>query len=191
MNRFKTRASVVSGLGALSVVATITLTGCGAGQQSQTASQQSAVNGSSTNVGDIALRDVRVQAPQTSAEVQAGKTVDLMFVTTNQSQENPDRLLSVSSDIGPVSVSGDAIVHPLGTLLVGSGYRQDATALSAVKPATAVTATVALDKPISNGLLYNFTFTFERAGQATFGVPVTGAENVPQTQQAASAGQAH
>jgi len=37
----------------------------------------------------------------------------------------------------------------------------------------AAKATVTLAKPISNGLLYNFTFNFEKAGQATLQVPIS------------------
>jgi copper(I)-binding protein len=180
VNRFKTRAAAVSGLAVLSVIAASTLTGCGSGQISQTATQESAVNGSSTNVGQIALRDVRIQAAQTSDAVQPGKTVDLLFVAANQSPDSADRLLSVSSDIGSVTVTGDAAVPPLGSLMAGAPYQRNATALSAVKPALAVAATVALDKPITSGPLYNFTFTFERNGQATLGVPVTAPGNATQ-----------
>ncbi len=183
MNRFKTRAAAVGGLAVGSVVAAVTLTGCSAGQQSQTASQESAVNGSSTNIDQIALRDVRIQAEATRDAVQPGKTVDLLFIATNQSGDSPDRLLSISSDIGSVAVNGDATVPPLGSLLVGAPYQQDATALSAVKPARAVTATVTLTKPITSGPLYNFSFTFERNGQATLGVPATAPENAPRMPQ--------
>ncbi|MBV9090095.1 MAG: hypothetical protein JO044_09380 [Mycobacteriaceae bacterium] len=181
MNRFKTRASAVRGLAALSVVAAVTLTGCGAGQISQTSSQESAVNGSSTNVGQVALRDVRIQAAQTTDAVQPGKTVDLLFIATNQSADTQDRLLSVSSDLGSVAVNGDAVVPPLGSLLVGAPYQQDATALSSVKPANLVSATITLNKPITSGPLYKFTFTFERNGQATLGVPVTAPEAAPRS----------
>ena len=168
MNRFNRRAAAV-----LSLVAAVTLAGCGSGQISQTATQESAVNGSSTNIGQIALRDVRIQAAQTGDAVQPGKTVALLFVATNLSTDNPDRLRSVSSDVGSVTVSGDATVPPLGTLLVGATYQQNAIALSSVKPTQAATATVTLNRPITSGPLYNVTFTFERNGQATIGVPVT------------------
>jgi len=191
VNRFKTRAAAASGLAVLSIFAAATLTGCSSGQISQTASQESAVDGSSTNIGQIALRDVRIQADQTGDAVQPGKPVDLLFVATNQSGDSPDRLLSVSSDIGSVTVAGDATVPPLGMLFVGAPYQRNAAALSALKPAPAVAATVTLNRPISNGPLYNFTFTFERNGQATLGVPVTAPQNTPPTPQAASAGGAH
>jgi len=181
VNRFKTRASAVAGLAVLGAVAAVTLTGCGSGQQSQTSSQQSAVDGSSANIGNIALRDVRIQADQSGYAIQPGKTVNLLLVVTNQSPDTPDRLLSVSSDVGAVTVTGDTVVPPLGTLLVGAPYQQDAAALSGVKPAAAITATVALDRPISSGPLNKFTFTFERAGQATLGVPVSAPPNATQS----------
>ena len=192
MNRFKTRASAVSGLAILGVIAAVTLTGCGSGQQSQTASQESGVNGSSASIGNIALRDVRIQAEQTGYAIQPGKPVDLLLVVSNQSPDTPDRLLSVSSDIGAVTVIGNAVVPPLGSLLVGAPYQQNAAALNAVKPAAAITATVALDKPISSGPLNKFTFTFERAGQVALGVPVTAPPNATRLPQAApAASQSH
>jgi hypothetical protein len=44
----------------------------------------------------------------------------------------------------------------------------------------AVRATVALTKPITNGLTYNFTFNFEKAGQASVMVPISaGLEQKP------------
>ncbi|MBV8348417.1 MAG: hypothetical protein JOZ49_13040 [Mycolicibacterium sp.] len=187
MNRFKTRVSAVAAPAVLSVVAAVALTGCGAGQISQTATQEPGVNGSSTNIGEIALRDVRIQADQTGDAVQPGKSVDLLLVATNQSANNQDRLLSVSSDIGSVAVNGNPTVPPLGSLLVGATYQKDAGALNSVKPANLVTATVTLNKPITSGPLYNFTFTFERNGQATLGVPVTAPPAAPPAPQAASA----
>ena len=42
-----------------------------------------------------------------------------------------------------------------------------------LQPNNAVKATVTLAKPISNGLNYNFTFTFEKAGQASVTVPIS------------------
>ncbi len=46
-------------------------------------------------------------------------------------------------------------------LVVGSPDGQD-TALSAVEPADAAEAKLELSKPITNGLTYDFTFTFEK-----------------------------
>jgi hypothetical protein len=48
----------------------------------------------------------------------------------------------------------------------------------------AAKATINLTKPISNGLTYNFTFNFEKAGQATVAVPVSAGLTPPQQNQA-------
>ncbi|MBI3693115.1 MAG: hypothetical protein HY239_21255, partial [Mycolicibacterium aromaticivorans] len=59
----------------------------------------------------------------------------------------------------------------------------EASPMGSAQPAK---AEVTLSQPISNGLTYGFTFTFEKAGQATVQVPISagGAER-----QGAPAGQ--
>lgn len=161
-----------TGLAACALIAAVTLSGCGAGQQSQTASQEPGVNGTSDTVDNIALRDVRLVASQTSDSIQPGKTVDLMFTATNQNPDTPDRLLGITSDIGTVTIAGDAAVPPLGSLVVATPDSRLAMQLSSVAAVKTATATLALNKPISNGLSYTFTFTFEKAGPTTFPVPI-------------------
>lgn len=61
VNRLTNRLVAASaGLAACGLI----LTGCGAGQISQTADQQSAVNGATANIANIALRNVHIQAVQ-------------------------------------------------------------------------------------------------------------------------------
>jgi hypothetical protein len=43
----------------------------------------------------------------------------------------------------------------------------------AMGSATPPAAEVTLNKPITNGLTYNFTFTFDKAGQVTVAVPIS------------------
>src|SRR5438105_3670086 len=81
------------------------MTGCSAGQQSQTATQEPAVNGASGAVGAIGLRDVRIRTAQTGASVKAGDSADLLFVAVNQSGIDNDRLVSITSEYGSVTVS--------------------------------------------------------------------------------------
>ena len=103
MNRLKNRLFVVSaGLAACSLF----LTGCGAGQISQTANQESAVNGTSANVKDIALRNVHLLAVQSSDYLQPGLTVPLLFVAANGSPDVDDKLLGITSDVGTVAMTG-------------------------------------------------------------------------------------
>lgn len=182
MNRFRTRLAVrrpltgvtlaVSGL----LVAT-TLTACGAGQISQTATQQPAVNGTVGAVGSITLRNVHLQAVQTGDQLAPGSNVDLMFYAINQSPDTADKLVSVTSDVGSVALTGDTAIPANGLLAVGApdpvGEAAHVEELDAVEAADVSGASVALSKPISNGLTYDFTFTFEKAGETTLAVPIS------------------
>ncbi len=168
MNRLTNRLVAASaGLAACGLV----LTGCGSGQISQTADQESAVNGSTANIQNIALRNVHLQAVQTGDYLQPGRTVELIFVAANTSADINDKLVSISSDIGSVAVTGDTAI-PAGTsLIVGSADGQaDATPLGSAQPTK---AEVTLSQPITNGLTYTFTFDFDKAGQASVAVPIS------------------
>ncbi|BBY26180.1 hypothetical protein [Mycolicibacterium sediminis] len=180
MNRSRSRTTVVtSGLAACGLTAAVLLSGCGAGQVSQTAMQMPAVNGTTASVGDptygIALRNLHIRAPQTTDAVEPGTEAELIFVAVNGSAENPDRLVSITSDVGTVTVTGNADVPAGGTLVVGTPDGQ-VSPLDAVEDARTVEATVALTKPISNGINYDFTFTFQRAGSSTIAVPISAGE---------------
>ena len=49
-------------------------------------------------------------------------------------------------------------------------------ALEKAETADAAKAMVDINKPITNGLTYNFTFNFEKAGQTTVPVPISAGE---------------
>jgi hypothetical protein len=179
VNLFSTRASAFGKLLA-GVLVAATMTGCGAGQQSQTSTQEPAVNGASGAVGTIALRDVRILADQSGATVKAGDSADLLFVAVNQSGVDNDRLVSITSDYGSVTVSPSRPEVPAErALIVGKPETKYGEELQALSNATKATATVKLTKPISNGLTYSFVFTFERAGQAKIEVPISAGETAP------------
>lgn len=186
MNRFKISLpvrlpapTVRAALVGLVAVLAVLLSGCGAGQVSQMAVQEPAINGNRVTFKNVALRDIRIQAAQTGDSVQPGRTVDLVLVAINQSPDMPDRLVSITSDIGSVTVSGDGRLPAGGMLLIGTPEGQK-VAPGPLGSSNAAKATVALAKPISNGLLYNFTFNFEKAGQATVLVPVSAGLAPPQ-----------
>lgn len=184
MNRFKIRLGTSSGTStgaragraavvALAVLATM-LSGCSAGQVSQTAMQEPAVNGSKANVKNVLLRDVRIQAEQKEDFIQPGRTVELVLVVVNESPDQPDRLTSITSDggIGTVTLSGDPRLLPGRMLFIGKPEGQN-VAPGPIQGNTAAKASLQLTKPISNGLTYRFTFNFEKAGQATVEVPIS------------------
>jgi hypothetical protein len=190
VNRFSTRTSAVAaGLAACALAAAVVLTGCSAGQIAQTSTQEPAVNGTTATVGDITLRNVHLRAAQSADYVQPGRSVDLLFVAANQSPDQDDKLVGITSDIGTVSLSGDTTVPAGGVLVVGTPDGQTAP-LNNLERAHTAQATVALSKPISNGLTYNFTFAFQRSGHTTVGVPISAGE-APRQEPQADAGAQH
>lgn len=172
MNRIKIRVPALVTKIAAFVLIVATLSGCGAGQVSQTAAQEPAVNGNRLTINNVALRDIRLQAAQTSGFLQPGKAVDLVLVAANQSPDVPDRLVGISSDVGTARVTGDTRLPAGGMLFIGVPDGQDVTPgpLQANKVAR---ATVTLTKPITNGLTYNFIFNFEKAGHGSVAVPIS------------------
>lgn len=176
MNRFGLRSSAVtSSLAACGLAAAMALTGCGAGQVSQTATQEPAVNGTSATAGEISLRNIHLRAVQTADYIRPGSDVELLFVASNGSPDVTDKLVSITSDVGTVSVTGDTTVPAGGVLVVGAPDGQTQP-LESVEAAEAAEAQVTLTKPITNGLTYKFTFDFEKAGQTTVQVPISAGE---------------
>ena len=172
MNSLNPRAWAAAAICVL--IAAAALSGCSTGQQSQTAIMEPAVNGSMTTLNNIALRNIRIRAKQTGYALQPGKTVYLALVATHQSPDTADVLVAVTSDIGAVTLVGNTAIPAGGILIIDSPDRLvHAGALAAVKPAKTATATVILTKPISDGLIYEFTFQFAHAGEITVGVPVS------------------
>jgi copper(I)-binding protein len=176
VNRFQLRTCAFTPiLAACGLAAAVALSGCGAGQVSQMATQEPAVNGASSNLGQISLRNVHLRAAQSTDYVQPGRTVDLIFTAVNNSPDVNDKLVSISSDVGSVSLSGDTSLPANGVLVVGRPDGQP-EALQNAGLAEAAEAKVALSKPITNGLTYNFTFDFQHAGKTTVAVPISAGE---------------
>ena len=166
MNRSKIRlCATAAGL----VAGAMILIGCSAGQISQTASQEAAVNGNSANAKNIALRNVHLLATQTSDYLQPGRTVPLVFVVANNSPDVNDKLVGITSDVGAVAMTGDAAI-PAGAALVVAAASGQVEAMGSATPAA---ADVTLNTPITNGLSYDFTFSFEHAGKVTVAVPIS------------------
>jgi len=173
-------------LAACGIAAAVVLSGCGAGQVSQMATQEPAVNGTSATVGPVSLRNIHLRAAQSTDYVQAGADAELLFVAVNNSPDVNDKLVSVSSDIGTISLSGDTSLPANGVLVVGEPDGQIAP-LEAAERADAVEAKIALSKQITNGLTYKLTFDFEKAGEISVQVPISAGEQ-PRREAAVEAG---
>lgn len=186
MNPFKRRSTVVAAMATCGLAASVLLGACSAGQVSQTATQEPAINGTSGHAGAIVLRNVHLRATQTTDYVEPGTEVDLIFVAANTSPDVADKLTGVRSDVGEVTLTGGGDVPVNGVLVVGSPDGQE-TALSSIEAADAAEAKVELSKPITNGLTYDFTFSFEKAGDVTVAVPISAGE-APRREAGASGG---
>jgi hypothetical protein len=179
VNRFKISlpirlpagAARVALVGLVALIAAV-LSGCGAGQISQMSTQEPAVNGNKVTVNNVALRDIRIQAAQSGDFLRPGRTVDLVLVAVNQSPDVADRLVGITTDIGTVTLSGDSRLPASGMLFIGRPEGQN-VAPGPLGSSNAAKATVTLAKPITNGLTYDFTFVFEKAGQANVTVPIS------------------
>jgi copper(I)-binding protein len=172
-SRSRRRSARATALAAAAVIGAVTITGCSAGQLSQTAMQQSAVDGNAAAVKNVALRNVHIQALQTGDYLRPGATVDLVLVAVNQSPDISDKLVGVTTDIGKVTVTGDPTLPPSGVLFFGNQNGQSKNADHAIEAGDSVKATIALTKPITNGPNYEFTFTFEKAGSVSVAVPIS------------------
>jgi hypothetical protein len=181
-SRARRRSAGVAMLAAGGLIGAVALTGCSAGQVAQTAMQQSAVDGNQAVINNVALRNVRIQALQTGDFLRPGATVDLVLVAVNQSPDITDKLVGITTDIGKVTVTGDPVLPASGVLFIGGPNSQHKKAVDAVEDAHSVKATVALTKPITNGLDYDFTFNFEKAGSVSVAVPISAPDGPPQNE---------
>jgi copper(I)-binding protein len=120
---------VVLGIGAAIVVS-----GCSAGQITQTDTQVPAVNGSMGTVKQIAVRDVRLAFPAGKSYFSKGESASLLVTIANSGQAD-DKLVSVSSpDFGSgAQIVGDATIP---------GFHAISATETAVAPATTTAPTV-------------------------------------------------
>jgi hypothetical protein len=151
--------------------------GCGAGQQTQTAGEVAAVNGSNTESDAIALRNVYLDVdPNRPTPAELGCTAG------NSSGQHPDRLRANTSETATVT-----LIAPPDALDLGPG-----TAVSAgapiehledpAAPDQPITAAVALTAAAQPGLTTVFTFHLEHSGAIGVTVPfdvVSPSELVP------------
>ncbi|MBB4687851.1 copper chaperone PCu(A)C [Amycolatopsis jiangsuensis] len=118
----------VLGAGVSALGAALVLAGCGAGQITQTATQQPAVNGTYAQVKTLVLRNAAVQYPAEGSGYAAGQTAPLALRVINQGQRD-DKLVSVTSagTSAPAAVSGDTAIVAGHSLVIGPASAVEAT----------------------------------------------------------------
>ncbi|MBE7161774.1 MAG: hypothetical protein INR72_11040 [Williamsia herbipolensis] len=121
---------------------------CGAGQISQTANQEAAVNGSSATVGQLALRDVHITYPRVNADdaFVNGGPFEVAFLISNNSAYQDDTLQSITvPGGGSATISGSRALPATKSLRAGqpSLLLTDAPAESASSSAEVPSSQVA------------------------------------------------
>jgi len=109
----------VLGAGVLALGAALVLAGCGAGQITQTDSQQPAVNGTHAQVKTIDLRNAAVQYPTSGPGYAAGATPALTLTIVNRGAQD-DSLVSVTTEGGgQATIEGSKTVVAMHSLVIG------------------------------------------------------------------------
>ncbi|MFD3746708.1 hypothetical protein [Nocardia sp. NPDC058633] len=139
---------------ALAAAAGIALTGCSAGQITQTSAQAAAINGNNADVGDISLRNVHIVYPEAAAEHNKGGKAVIALSIINNSETVTDELTSVSTDLGQIAITGpggdaEFVLKPQQTVVVGTGQAAPAGdgATSAAPTTTSAAPTTSAAAP--------------------------------------------
>ncbi|SFW59986.1 hypothetical protein [Amycolatopsis australiensis] len=139
----------VLGAGVLALGAALVLAGCGAGQITQTDSQQPAVNGTYAQVKTIVLRDAAVQYPTSGPGYPAGATPALALTIVNIGTQD-DSLVSVTTeDGGQATIAGSKDVVAAHSLVIGPDDAVEST--NEVKTTTPAAPSSSASAPSSSG----------------------------------------
>ncbi|MEC3982472.1 hypothetical protein [Amycolatopsis sp. H20-H5] len=127
----------VLGAGVLALGAALVLAGCGAGQITQTDSQQPAVNGTYAQVGALVLRDASLRFPADGQAYGVHSNAPIAVTVVNQGAKD-DELLSVTSDAatGNATIEGSKVVVASHSLVIGPLDAVEATGEAPVVSAT-------------------------------------------------------
>lgn len=142
----------------LLAAASLVLSGCAAGQYSQTADQVAAIDGANGTVGDIAVLNARL-APTAREQYPAGSDARLLLWISNDGL-NADELTGISTSAADsVEINGDAIVP--GQTLADFATEQGAE--------VTVTGFV---QDLFYGNSIPMTFDFKNAGSLSLNIPI-------------------
>ncbi len=143
---------------AVIAVLALVLSGCAAGQVSQTANQKPAIDGGNATIGPIGVRDVRL-ATTDGAGYPAGANVPLKLWISNDSVAYDTLSSAASPGAASVEIAGSAEL-PSQTLVE-------------ITDVTKTTITLMnLTADLAFGHNIPITFTFANAGSVTLNVPI-------------------
>jgi copper(I)-binding protein len=154
-----TRRRVLAGIvpSVLGIGLAAVLTGCGAGQITQTDTQLSGVNGASATVGSMAIRNAQLAYPGDQQGVyQPGSNARLVVTIVNTGLTSDTLVKVTSPGVGSITIDGSADGTKLipGNFSVSSGLDEDDSITvpsSAAAPTTTVPTVTTTQAPPSSG----------------------------------------
>ncbi|GAA1237660.1 hypothetical protein GCM10009676_22650 [Prauserella halophila] len=158
------RRMIGAGIAGISLL----VAGCGAGQITQTDTQVAGVNGGSSDVGAIAVRNAQLAFPEEvePAAYLEGSDADVVMSIVNSGQQ-PDELVSVRSESAEgTAVGGTTSIPADTTLAVGPEEPQGGAQLHAE------VTLEGLQREIRPGQDVTATLTFREAGTVEVVLPV-------------------
>lgn len=165
----------------LAAVAALLTSACAAGQQAQTATEKSTLDGTYAKIGNITLGGLSLVSPA-AGNWPKGSDAPVRVVIANDGQQ-PDTLTSITSpSIAGWQVSGSAaaarVSAAAGATATPSGSSTSVTVPAGkrvsfgVPEAKGTLRLTGLKQTLYPGSSISMTFTFRRAGTVTTDVPV-------------------
>lgn len=148
------------------------LVGCAAGQVTQTADQESAVNGASGQVGPIAVRDAVFVYPSGDEHFYAAGSAAALTLTIVNTEGTEDRLVAVQSPVGQARLDGSTTI-PGRSAVRAIAIDVTETTTSA---ATTVATTSATTSAPTSGPVATTTVSAPTSGPATTSGPAATSE---------------
>ncbi|NDZ93516.1 hypothetical protein G3I13_23440 [Streptomyces sp. SID6673] len=178
------RTAKVTAIAAAGIALALGTTACGAGQISQTASQEPAVNGNLANVGSMQLRNVQIMYPTDKADEVFGNggPFEISFVISNVDPVLNDRLVGIDApDGGKVTIVGDTSIAAGQALRAGKpvGLLEPENVQSTDEEKRLTVTLSGAGDSVASGLTTPLKFRFEKSGEATVDTPVDSGATLP------------
>ena len=155
--RLPRRVLAPAGL-ALFAAITLAVSGCAAGQDSQTADQVAAIDGANGTVGNIAVLNARL-APTVREDYPAGSSARLLLYISNEGLAADTLEAVTTSAARSVEVSGSGLLPP-----------QTLSDFASVTGTEVVVTGFVDDQPY--GVSIPMTFSFANAGSIDLNIPI-------------------
>jgi copper(I)-binding protein len=142
----------VLGSTVLALGAALVLAGCGAGQLTQTSSQEPAVNGAYAQASALFIRDAVLQYPPNNKAYAEGSSASLKLTIVNTGGTD-DELVAVSTDAaGGVDIQGSKLVVARNSLVVSPSEQTGATGGDSVSvtPSPTASPTTSPSAPVTS-----------------------------------------